>query len=357
MKIYFSFFFFVIISACSSDNNAELEPEHLVFPFKTETSIRFNVSLNTENPNIAGDIGENLLDKGLIILPKNYSSNGIPTKLVIYCHSGGGYVNDMVSESETDHYCKFLTSLGYAVLDMNGIPQELAVSLKIDRGRTVGNFVALRSYVAGYKHVTENFNIDKNGCYVFANSNGGLICMNLANLSNIPIISQAGICPVISIEQDLWNYKAGTISLAGGEFNSYQNRANIIRLYGMKNVNSQKELNNAEFEKSKVGVYDPFEFLMNKNTNDYSVPYKIFQTKDDLAVNFAITKKLVDAMRKLGDNMVLREFDTGGHTPEPQRGYVGVYSFQLKDYDLTPTVLEVAQWFEINSGYSVNYKK
>jgi hypothetical protein len=240
---------------------------------------------------------------------------------------------------------------------MNGIPQALAASLKIDRGRTVGNFIAIRSYIEGYKYVMENFNIDTNGCYVFANSNGGLICMNLANLSSIPIIAQAGICPMISIERNLWNYNAGTISSAGGEFINLQNRANIIRLYGMKDVNAQQQLNNAVYEKNKVGDFDPFDYLMNKSTNDYSVPFKIFQTKDDWAVNFSITKELVDSMQKRGGNLVLREFNTGGHTPEPQKGSIGTYSYQFKNIPLTPTVLEVAQWFELQQGYRVSYNK
>lgn len=357
MKKFFNLFFLISILACSSEYKTNLNPDQLVFPLKTETVARFNVIENTGNPNILGDIGADLSDKGLVILPKDYSRNGIPVKLLIYCHGGGGYVSDAVSESETDNYCKFLSSLGYAVLDMNGIPEKLATSLKIDRGRTVGNFIAVRSYVEGYEYVIENFNIDTDGCYVFANSNGGLICMNLANLSSIPIIAQAGICPVVSLEQNLWNYTAGTIASAGGEFGSLQNRANIIRLYGMKDVNTQQELDNAVFEKDKVGYYDPFEYLMNKVSSDYPVPFKIFQTKDDWAVNFSITKKLVDAMHMRGDNLVLREFNSGGHTPEPQKGIVGMYKYQFKDNSLTPTVLEAAQWFELHQGYRVNYNK
>lgn len=353
MKCLFNLFFIIIVASCSSDKYSDLDPEKLVYPLKTESVIHFNVMVDTSNPNISGNIGSNLSDKGQIILPKGYSPDGIPAKLVIYCHSGGGYVNDTFSESESSAYCQYLSSLGYAVLDMNGIPEKLATSLKIDRGRTVGNFIAVRSYVEGYEYVIENFNIDIRGCYVFANSNGGLICMNLANLNLIPIIAQAGVCPMISLENCLWNYKAGSIPSAGGEFISFQNRANIIRLFGMKEVNTQQELDKAIYEKNKVGDFDPFDYLINKVVNDYPCPFKIFQTKDDAAVNFLTTKKLVDAMHMRGDNLVLREFDSGGHTSEPQKGNVGVYKYQFTDSPLTPTVLEVAQWFELHDGYKV----
>lgn len=352
-----SSFFLVLICtffliSCSSDQDViVLHPHEQVTPLEKEFVYRFDVVVNTANPNILGSKGMDLVDKGLIILPKGYSQNGLPVKLVIYCHGGSGYVSNDFSESESDNYCKYLASLGYAVLDMNGIPQLLATSLKIDRGRTVGNFIAMRSYVAGYEYVMSNFNIDLRGCYVFANSNGGLISMNLGNLTSIPIIAQAGINPMLSIERNLWNYKAGALSSAGGEFSSFQNRANIIRLYGMKEVKNQAELNDAVYEKDKVGDYDPFDFLMLKDNNDYPYPYKIFQTKDDWAVSFSITKEFVDAMQKRGGNLNLREIESGGHVVEPQKGVVGYYRYQFIDNNLTPTVLEVAEWFEYNEGY------
>jgi hypothetical protein len=351
-----SSFFFVVFAtfflvSCSADQDVNVHPHQQGTPLEKEVVYRFDVVVNTANPNIPGSTGKDLVDKGLVILPKGYSQHGVPAKLVIYCHGGSGYVSNDFSESESDNYCKYLVSLGYAVLDMNGIPELLVSNLKIDRGRTVGNFTALRSYVAGYEYVMNNFNIDFNGCYVFANSNGGLISMNLANLTSIPIIAQAGINPMLSIERNLWNYKGGAVSLGGGEFSSLQNRANVIRLYGMNNVKTQAELNDAIYEKEKVKDYDPFDYLMFKAINDYPYPYKIFQTKDDGAVSFSITKELVVAMQKRGDNLNLREIETGGHVVEPQKGVVGYYRYQFIDNNLTPTVLEVAEWFEYNEGY------
>ncbi|SEA87102.1 hypothetical protein SAMN05443667_110120 [Flavobacterium gillisiae] len=350
--------FALIFSCTTRDENSPVNlPKEILSPLQSEVVYRFDVNVNTSNPNIMGDIGEDYIDKGLIILPKGYSSSGNPVKLVIYGHGGGGYVSDNFSESENDNYCKFMSSLGYAVLDMSGIPEGLVSKLKIDRGRTVGSFIALRSYIAGYDFVMDNFNIDRSGCYFFGNSNGGLTGMNLANLSEIPFIAQAGICPMISIERNLWSYNAGTLSLSGGEFNSLQNRANIIRLFGMENVNNQVELNKAIYEKDKVGVYDPFDYLIYQNNSDYSVPFKIFQTKDDWAVKFSLTKEFVDIMNKRGNNISLREFESGGHTPEPQKGSVGTYIYHYNNYSLTATVLEVAKWFEGKQGYQVNYRK
>jgi hypothetical protein len=351
MKIKY-FVLLLILASCSA-SQVEPDPEKI----KTETTSRFDISVDSNNPNVSSEKNTELLDKGVLILPKNYSKTSIPVKLVIYCHSGGGYVDDWFSEAEESNHCKFMSSLGYAVLDMNGIPIELASKLKIDKGRTVGNFVPLRSYIKGYQYVIKNFNIDDKGCYVFANSNGGLTCMNLVNLTNIPILAQAGVCPVVSIEKNLWNYSGGTIENSGGEFKAFQNRANIIRLFGMSEITTQEDLNIAKFDKSKVGKYDPFEYLINGLTTDYRVPFKIFQPKDDWAVSYKITKQLADEMQKRGGNIVLREFETGGHSPEPQQGVVGSFVYKNIQQPLTPTVLESALWFQDHGGYNAQYAK
>lgn len=340
------------MTSCSKE---KLSAKTLKLPLNKETAFHFEVEIETSNPNIEDDLASKGIDKGVIILPKGYSNTGNPVKLMMYCHGGGGFVNDRTSEAESDVYCKYFVSLGYAVLEMNGIPESIVSKLKIDGGRSVGNFLALRSYVEGYGFVFDKFNLDKNGCYLFANSNGGLISMNLGNLTTLPIAAGAGICPLLSIELNTWFLTNSALNGGGGEFSSYQNRANIIRLYGMKDVSTQAELNSAKYEKGKVGVYDPFDYLMNQVTETFRIPYKIFQPKDDVAVKYLLTKQLVDEMNRRGGDMILRSFETGGHTVEPQKGIVGTFEYQLAKYPLTPTVLEVAKYYESKGGYAVKY--
>lgn len=344
MNIILGFLFVFLASCSNTDSNTDFDDQ-----LQTEKVERFEVLVETSNPNIVGSIQRLESDKGLIMLPIGYSSHGKPTKLIVYCHSGSGTVTDTKSEAETDNYCKYFVSLGYAVLDMAAMPKTLSDRLVIDYGRTVGSFIAVRSYLEGYNFVLKNYNLDPNGCFIFSNSNGGLVSLNLGNLTTIPIIAQAGICPLLSIELNTWNIKSGT--LTGGGFTSYQNRANIIRIYGMQDVKSQTELNNAIYDKEKVKNYDPYDYILNLTDKAYKIPYKIFQTKDDTAVNYLLAEKLVQVTNSRGGNMILRSFETGGHTAEPINKIVGEYSFKGKIYPITPTIVEVTNYFKSFGGY------
>ena len=87
----------------------------------------------------------------------------------------------------------------------------------------------------------QQLNIDSNGCYITGGSNGGLTATNLVSLSSIPVICQAGMSPVLSV----WNIPLGAIS--GGEFSSFKNQENIIRIYEMRNIETLTELINAKY--------------------------------------------------------------------------------------------------------------
>lgn len=343
LKNVISGFFFVFLISCSATDSATVFDDRL----QTEKVERFEVLVETSNPNVVGSIQRLESDKGLIMLPMGYSSNGKPTKLIIYCHSGSGTVTDTQSESETDNYCKYFVSLGYAVLDMAAMPKDLSDRLVIDCGRTVGSFVAVRSYVEGYNFVMKKYNLDPNGCYMFSNSNGGLVSLNLGNLTTIPIIAQAGMCPLLSIELNAWNIRNASL---GSGFTSYQIRANIVRIYGMQDIKSQIELNNAVYDKEKVKNYDPYDYILNHMDKAYKIPYKIFQPKNDPIVNYLLAEKLVQVTNSRGGNMILRPFETGGHTAEPINEIVGEYSFKGKTYPITPTIVEVVNYFKSFGG-------
>lgn len=309
---------------------------------------RFEIRVDTSNPNIKGSSLHLEKETGLIMLPIGYSAIGKPTKLIIYCHSGAGTVTEDFSEAENDNYCKYFVSLGYAVMDVSGLPISYSERLKIDYGRAVGSFIAVSSYVEGYNYVIKNFNIEPDGCYVFANSSGGLVSLNLGNLTNIPILAQAAICPLLSIEQNAWNIPSG--AMTGGQFKAYQLRANIIRIYGMQDVNNQNELNNAKYEKEKVGIYDPFDFIIKQSSEPYPYPYKIFQTKDDVIVYHKLAEKLVEVDNLRRGNMVLRSFEKGSHTAEPIKDTLGYFSYMKKKIPINTTNFEVAAWFEQHDG-------
>ena len=339
MKIHYAFYLpillFSLFVSCNNTKTDTIKPD--VYN-ENEIIQRFNFEFTYGEKKYS--------DLGILMFPKQYHTN-VATKLIIYCHSGGGFVSNTSSEVETQDYAKYFVSLGYIVMDVNGIPDEIVKSKKIDGGRTVGNGLTLQEYVAAYNDVISKYKIDLDHVYIFSNSNGGAIASNIVNLTTIKIKAQAGICPLLAIKENAWFIDSGKVG--NGEFSSLQNRSNIIRLYGMKDAITQEELNVAKYEEDKVGKYDPFEYLKSSKTG-YKTLYKIFQPKDDPKVSYKIALKFADFANRNGTKVFIRSFETGGHTSEPQTGDVGLYTYKSTNYKLTPTVYEVSKWFEENEG-------
>lgn len=158
----------------------------------------------------------------------------------------------MANESQVEGFivCNYLVSPGYAIMDMAGMPEDFSRRLKIDHYRVLDNPIAINSYQKEYKYVIENFNIDPSGCYLLGISNGGLTSCNLVNLIDIPFITQAGLALLLSIEEKCMEYSLVQL-LVVENLDNRQNRANIIRLYGMNPVSMQKDVDNAIYKKRK----------------------------------------------------------------------------------------------------------
>lgn len=341
MRVVLFFSFLLIFCNCSKKSQSEdIESLH-----ENVKKISYTLEKSDNLKNI-------LVDDAILILPIKYSSLGEKTKLVIYCHSGGGTVINGIGESLNSDYCRYLASLGYAILDVSGIPASIVSTTNIDKNRTCGSPISVLSYKDAYKYVISNFNIDPE-CFLISNSNGGLVSFNLVNQTNIPFVAQCSIMPLISIENNAWNVVSGANS--GGLFSKYQIRANIISLYNMGTVNTLEELSNFKYDKEKVGVYDPYDYLVFQNKEKYRIPCMIFQTKDDQIVNYKLTLNLFNEMSKRSDNFYLKTFQTGGHTSEPNNQNIGKYMFNCKEYNLTPTVLDVANFFYTHGGYHTTY--
>jgi predicted esterase len=343
---YIILWLFTIVS-CSKEGK--------VTPIPLETPIRFQVSINTKNV-IPGDtIASDTIDRyendwGVLILPKAYQiGNSVP--LIIGCHGGGGSVDGNTSQIESIELYKYLVSLGYAVMDMAGMPETYSNRKKIDHNRCMGSFIAISSYEMGYKWVIKNYNIDISGCYLSGGSNGGLTAANLAYHSDIPVICQAGMSPLLSMK-GAWYITSGAIS--GGEFKKYQNRANIIRIYGLKNVSSLPELISAKYEQKKIGIFDPFNYMTNKvngvETKSYPCPIKIFHPKNDPVVSIDSSRRFVNAITNNGGVAFLEELAGGYHSPETYGDSIGTFQYNGKKYYLKPAVYGLAQWFGEYSG-------
>lgn len=287
--------------------------------------------------------GEKWTDCGVLMLPRGYNLHPAQTDLVIYCHSGGGTVNEFTSECENMEYNKYLVSKGYAVFSMASMPVAYATRLGIDQYRTVGSELSILCSYTGYKYVTELYEFSGR-VFLLSNSNGGLLASNLVHFTDIPFLAQSGIAPLISIELNTWEVTSKALS--GGRFERLQNRANIISLYGMTLVSSLSELEVAKYEKDKVGYYDPYDYYMNTTESAYPIPYLIFSCIDDRIVYHSIADLFSKEMSRRG-SLVLVDTTTslGAHNVQSYPVIVGSFDYAGHQYETNEVYLKIESFF------------
>ena len=90
--------------------------------------------------------------------------------------------------------------MGYAVLGVDGMPDGLVSELKLDDTRVVGNYVAARATSLAYDYVVNNYNIDRNGCFIFGYSQGGHYAQNVVDF-------KVNIHPILWVDVNMYNIK------------------------------------------------------------------------------------------------------------------------------------------------------
>ena len=153
------------------------------------------------------EIGE---DEGSLILPKKYTPDGEPTKLIMYCHGA----SDKVVGAES----RPLDLMGdrFAVVMFNGTPTNRRNKEFCGDGISMGNWQFIRCASAVYQYCCDNFNIDRSGIYLCGTSLGGLCALNIAMSGCIPVRAIALDAPVIDLFHDAYFNGAWLDSNSGG---------------------------------------------------------------------------------------------------------------------------------------------
>jgi hypothetical protein len=291
-------------------------------------TVRFSVEVSV--PNSIGKAD----DWGMLILPEAYSKKGESTRLIIYCHGGGITVNNIESPIEYDDFVIYFVSRGFAVLAMAGMPEEYANDIGIGNTRNMGHPIGLAAYSEGYRYTIENYNINKSGCFLYALSHGGLIASNIVNFSDIPVIAETGLAPLLSIEKNAW-------FLMIPEY-----RPSIIRLYNMNAIESPEEAQGAVYEKGKVGVYDPYDYLLNQVETPYKVPFMIIASNYDASVDYWIIDDFAKTLNQRGSNIIVYDAgEIGVHNVSASPVYVGEFSYKGTTMQLHKTVFDAYNFF------------
>lgn len=271
-------------------------------------------------------------DKGVLWLPANYDKDGEPLRLVISCHGSGTTVTEdrLVTDRSWD---AFLIRMGYAVLDVNG---------GIEDGRHFGAPWAIDSYIKAYNYVVNKYNLHKE-VFVLGCSMGGLTSFGIVQSGRIPVLAQAGFCPVTDLFRQAWMNpwysEEGDYSVQRKRIAEYYNFDNYDTFdswttsqtpcetemqYFLDNIDKVAGFNpiaNKTINYKTANIYNTStvksEWIDNYNDllKIHNVPLKIWHAIPDLTVDESYSKAIVKAINNGGGMAYIREYETGEHTP------------------------------------------
>lgn len=276
------------------------------------------------------DFEEIYEDRGCLLLPDSYTDTGAPTRLVISCHGAGGTVTTDDAQVMGQTLTRYLLANGYAVMDVNGLPEAYAVQKGIDLRNNIGSPVAIRSYVKAYHYCISHFNLARE-VFVHGGSMGGISSTNLVLSGCIPVIAHSAFCPVLDAYNEIFlhPWSGGLPKTALGKIYGFDTDENGTYIY----------------DERKLCGYNP---AQNAKAKHYPVPVKFWHCIDDPVVSFAVTQNFVNAIKQNGGTAYLRALPYGGHEPqlvgEPIDAPCGNAVFEGERLKITPAVEEVFVW-------------
>ena len=336
-------------------------------PYRRQTY--FTVDVHTEN-------GKSYTDNAVLYLPANYTPDGEPVKLVIYCKQGASQITASSNPIEEVGFYNYLISLGYAVLGVDGVPDVWRDELGICE-RAVGNPLAVQGTEKAYDYVVDNYNIADDGCFISGYSQGGHYAQNVIDLTDIPILAAAEQSPVCSMQYHQWDLNA-TVTVAGTKFTKGA-RLNVARIYGFPAFSTNAELLSLPYDEALVAEYDPWVrnaqnvysgFVQKSNlwylpdgtsldditmTKTVKCPVKIWCAEDDTAISADVMKVFVKAIQNAGGTAEISVLPSGGHGFFQKQAAVGQFSENGKTHNTLPIAVEIGRWFEKYGGYACRH--
>lgn len=254
-----------------------------------QTIVKYNSTTSSK------DDSQSYIDVECVLkLPNTYTSNGVPSKLIMLCHGAGRGVtfpnpSDNKSWIDTDEYNRmvnYFVTNGYAVFDCNGYDNTwLGVNFW-------GAPKGIEAWRKAYEYIVDNYNVEREFT-LFGFSMGGLTACSLM-MNDFPNIKCAILAsPVLDLEK-CWE-DGQTVFMQAG--------------YGMT----------TSYDPNIIGGSDPTKHLVTINDIEYCLPkmppIKIWygSTENGIAVNKAYAQRLVNAIQASGGFAVYREVAGAGH--------------------------------------------
>lgn len=319
----------------------------------------FSVSVNYANQVEDGDCNVTLYtDYGVIALPKNYSPQGEPTKLIIHCGGTGERIGTSTNPL-TFWGWQYYLDKGFAVMDMNGISAAWGTSRsypEIDKHYCSRYLIG--SYTKGYDYVMKKYNLDPH-VYLSGISMGGGAAALIAYSGCIPIRSCALFCPALSVfKQDYmqpWNGTDQQITIAGQAFFPNWNSTtpsqsyfltNYEKIIGFDNLFINTHGDSNDIDDALQNYNDAAETAaFGKLQKSFPVPIKIWHCEDDTTVAIRYSKFMIEMIRRGGGMAFIHTFATGGHIGGWNNGSVNDVDIFANSITTSRPFYEAMQFF------------
>lgn len=321
---------------------------------------------------------ERHFDNGVIRLPYNYQFQGEPVKLAIFWHGTGG--QDFRSPGmQYSNQMEHLQRNGYLVADCSGMTDKYQLGDDAVASHDCRfNPLAVSCFCALYDYVVRNYNVRKDGCYVFGKSNGGLGATYLGITRPFPIKAVASLAGSLSIVESMrysscsnLNYWCARFGMTGYTFSysdlsyyyanqtpegnafiiggadKYKKWDPFILLTGMdESTLAETMFENGYMDTQQTDLWA----MVNANAKVQSTPMKIWHAVDDNSVPIYISRMYKALVERMNGICFLREIPAGygGHHAVDNANNAPTVIVNTK-YDGAHTTVatyeELVEWF------------
>ena len=274
---------FDICSGQNIDNDKELKEIH--FTVKINLKFPDNTSTGLQNE----DSDSVFYDQAVLMLPRNYSEKGKPTRLVYCAHgAGGGVTRDSWYLARTLLDDSLLAN-GYAIFDVNGGSSV----------ENMGGSWVVQSAFKAYEFIRQHYNIyDK----IFAGgfSMGGLSSTNFVYKHSNIVLAHGMYSAVIDLYNQAWEKPWYPTT-----------RQAIAKTFNFEDQSGRT------WEPNKVTGWNPYLISTFNNGIDtfklYPVPVKIWHGTRDKMVSVQYSRNFRKYIQNAHGYCELRELDSDNH--------------------------------------------
>ena len=342
------------------------------------TPIFLSYEVQVPNISVNGLLAERHYDNGYVMLPPNYSPDGEPCPIAMFCHGSEGYKFGETTIQNYQAYLTYVCNNGYIVCDCNGITDKYMIS----GGSLANNHdvefcpVGLASRKGLYEAITAHFNARTDGVYLFGKSMGGLMVGLLAYHQPFKVRCVGALAPAIAsvVAQARWmaNEEVDFVKQQFGitgtwpAYNGWSGSAatagkatilaNIDKFCGYDPFFAGSDLDPVEMVNTAY-AYTLFNInetdvwaLVNASHKYQPCPIKIWGAADDASTPYPIWqmyKKMVDNAFGLCELRTMPN-DTGGHNSvdsSPQALQATVTPKHGTEVTVPLAYAELVEWF------------